>query len=371
MSTINVPLDYLTINDAIIASSSGDTIIVAVGTYNEQIFINKPNLTLLGAQSNIDARTRDYIPANESIITFGSLTIGTGILNFSEPDIILNGFTIEGIGTPLGSTSAIFGADLGTYPPSTSTIDLTGLQIINNIIKDNANGVLLASIEPFAKSPNYLIQHNYFLNNTIDGIYFDDNSLFTINQNIFDTSGYINISNGSNTNITGNIINQGDHIEINNSSDVLIEDNVIYQGTNGIFIKSGTLTTTLNNNLIYDVTNNGIVIHDGNDDVVITNNSIMNSTNEGIKISHDTLPNTNITINNNNIITSSTRILLEPDSYTGIMDVTNNYYGADPRTGGVIEDDNIPSVDSVTILPFLSSENKDSGPLELIRIQTV
>jgi len=96
MTTFNVPsLATPTIASAITAASSGDTIIVASGTYNEKIFINK-SLTLLGAQANVDARTRTAVP--ESIITF-ALSIptdfGSGIVNFLAPDIIFNGFTVQ------------------------------------------------------------------------------------------------------------------------------------------------------------------------------------------------------------------------------------------------------------------------------------
>jgi hypothetical protein len=359
MTIINVPSDYLTINEAIIASNSGDTIIVAAGTYTERIFINKSNLTLLGAQSNVDARTRDVI--SESIITFE-----TDIINLSMPNTILNGFTIQGIGTPLKSTTGIFGADIGTYPPTTSKIDLTGLQIINNTIKDNTNGVLLASIEPFAKNPNYLIQHNYFLNNTTNGIYFNNNSFFTINQNIFDGPGSINISNGSNTNINGNILNQGGSIILNNINNLLIDDNVMFETVNGIFIGSGSTNTTISNNLIYNVKDNGIRIHEGNSFVTINSNNIIDSVNVGVKISQDTSPNTNITINNNNIVSTSTRILLDANSYKGTIDVTNNYYGADPTKENIIINNNIP----ITIVPFLSSEIQTDDPFSITKTTT-
>src|SRR5207253_6452122 len=47
---------YTSINAAIAAASPGDTIKVCPGLYNEQVMINKNNLTLLGAQANVDAR---------------------------------------------------------------------------------------------------------------------------------------------------------------------------------------------------------------------------------------------------------------------------------------------------------------------------
>jgi pectin methylesterase-like acyl-CoA thioesterase len=55
-----VPADYPTISSAISAASPGDTIIVEAGVYNEHVVINVPNLILLGAQADVDARTRTY-----------------------------------------------------------------------------------------------------------------------------------------------------------------------------------------------------------------------------------------------------------------------------------------------------------------------
>ena len=166
MTIYNVPsVATPTITSAITVANSGDTIVVDAGIYNEQIFINK-SLTLEGAQVNIDARTRSFVASNESIITFATPAFGTGIVNILAPNIILNGFTVQGNGTIVNSTAAIFAGDLGSFLPNTSTIDVTGLQLLNNIVQNNANGVLIASIEPTPVSPNYLVQYNYFYNNS-------------------------------------------------------------------------------------------------------------------------------------------------------------------------------------------------------------
>ena len=222
MSTIHVPADYPTISAAIAASNPGDTIVVASGVYNEHVDINKANLTLLGAQANVDARTRPFVLANESIITLATPAYGTGIVNLSAPNIIFNGFTVQGTGPIVNSTGAIFAGDAGNFLPSTSTIDVTGMQVIYNIIQNNANGVLIASIELTPKTPNYLVQFNYLQNNSGDpgsgdgqGVFFN-NSAGTVMTNVLvtenlfnglETAASVNLSNVTTSTISNNVMN--------------------------------------------------------------------------------------------------------------------------------------------------------------------
>lgn len=147
------------ITNAITAASDGDTLVVTAGTYNEKLFVTK-SLTFLGAQHGVDARTRPFIPAQESILRYPLTTIAdpcSGIVNLGKTNIILDGFTLQTLGHTSPSsflddfTAAIFAGDTGSvalWQPRTSTLDIRGLQVINNIIQNNANGVAIASIEP-------------------------------------------------------------------------------------------------------------------------------------------------------------------------------------------------------------------------------
>jgi hypothetical protein len=111
------------IQPAITAAAPGDTIVVCRGLYPGNLVLNK-DLTLDGAQANIDARGR--VSLNESTITAPAGTLLTLIAGSANSTI--NGFTF------LGGTRAI---DSASGP-------INGLEILNNrMLGFTANGLFL------------------------------------------------------------------------------------------------------------------------------------------------------------------------------------------------------------------------------------
>ena len=101
-ATIFVPGDYVTIQDAIKASKTGDTVSVAAGTYNENILFpgNKKNITLIS--ENGAASTVIYGDHTGSVVTFA-----TGINATLDGFTITNGLTSQnGGGIRIGSFSS-------------------------------------------------------------------------------------------------------------------------------------------------------------------------------------------------------------------------------------------------------------------------
>src|SRR3989441_911080 len=148
---------YPTIGAAVAAAVPGDTIQVCAGLYAEQVQINKNNLTLLGAQAGVDARTRPFVPdpTTQSIIDDPC-----GPVQIMADNVALDGFTIQ------GSTLSdpCFLAGIWTNPGFSGTQG--GHKILNNIVQNNISGIELDST--CAANPT-LVQHNLIQNNNNPG----------------------------------------------------------------------------------------------------------------------------------------------------------------------------------------------------------
>ena len=106
---------FSTIQAAVTAASSGDTIQVCAGTYNENVSITK-SLTLLGAQSGVDARGRS---AAESIVTPAAPGTATFTIAFSGL-ITVDGFSF------VGGSAGVQGCIYTNVGPNNN------MQIVNN-----------------------------------------------------------------------------------------------------------------------------------------------------------------------------------------------------------------------------------------------
>ncbi|MEJ8569673.1 right-handed parallel beta-helix repeat-containing protein [Elongatibacter sediminis] len=97
-ATINVPGDHPTVQAAIDAAMSGDTVVVAAGTFTENLVIDVP-ITLQGAQAGVDGCAARG--AGESIIdsTGSQLELKSG-----SAGAVIDGFTFSGGGNAILSS---------------------------------------------------------------------------------------------------------------------------------------------------------------------------------------------------------------------------------------------------------------------------
>src|SRR2546422_10373182 len=147
---------YPTIGAAVAAAVSGDTIKVCPGFYAEQVNVNKNNLTLLGAQAGVDARTRPFLadPNTQSIIDHPC-----GPVQLEANNLVLNGFTVQGSTLP----DPCFLSGIWSNPGFSGTQG--GHQILNNIVQNNISGIELDS----TCVNSTLVQFNLIQNNNNPG----------------------------------------------------------------------------------------------------------------------------------------------------------------------------------------------------------
>lgn len=151
-----VPLDhpgatcaehYATIQAAVDAASNGDSVLVAAGTYTEQVSIFGKTVSLLGARAGEDARGRAGL---ETILTHPDgplLACGNGV--------VVDGFTLAGAVNPDGAWVALQVAQ----DPCGAAEEI---RIENNILRDSINGLAVGGT-----SGAKVVRHNWFKDNAI------------------------------------------------------------------------------------------------------------------------------------------------------------------------------------------------------------
>ncbi|MFC0876903.1 T9SS type A sorting domain-containing protein [Saccharicrinis sp. FJH2] len=161
---INVPSHYATIQAGINAANEGDTVLVAEGTYYENLFITGKAITLasefiLDGKSTHISKTiiNGSQPVNPAV---GSVAFLTGIPNSNTT---LKGFTLTG-----GSGSYV--DLLGAYVGGAVLLFNNGAVIENNIVTDNSivqNNATFPGIGGAILSSNtIIIRHNKILRNS-------------------------------------------------------------------------------------------------------------------------------------------------------------------------------------------------------------
>jgi hypothetical protein len=312
-----------TIQAAISKASSGDTINVAAGTYPESTSPGQPlkidkTLTLLGAQSGVDARSR---VGAESTVTNPQ---GTWV---AADNVVIDGFTIQ------GSTNNSF-TGYGIWMGGRS-----GTQILNNIVQNNIIGIGLSNP---TGSPQVLIKHNLIQNNNQTG----SASGTGIYSDQFEAQGPVkNVLVFENTFLGNN--DAGIDISHTDStqqvSDLEISHNSFNANGRGLVLFD-THNSTIHDNTITNSTtalSAAIRIFDNNSNLSIMDNDLTNGAGRAIRISDiDAVdpgtpnPSSNVVINYNNIGTVGSAsfvdegLRVEPLGHVGTVNAECNWWGS-------------------------------------------
>ncbi len=289
---------FNTIGEAVTASVAGDTVMVAAGTYAEQVLANK-ELTFKGAQYGNDARDRS---GDESIVDGGGATTPFVV---TSSNVTIDGFTIiRGAG---GYASGVY-----------SVIGNQNFVVRNNIIRGNQIGLYAEC------GAGCLIENNLFDGTDAiagsaggAGIYTEKSTGLTVRDNSF-------VNHTFNSAVIFASVAGPTHFDVTFSGNDIsggAEDNsaVYVTGVDGGEFSSNTITAP-------ESGATALSLSGGNNDISVTENTITNS-NRGVRvIDHGYGANTNITVSENRLSGNVQYGLGFTDG--GTVDAVMNWWGS-------------------------------------------
>jgi len=240
---IRVPDDYPTIQAAVDAAIAGDIILVASGTYYENMVIAK-SLTLKGAGSDI------------TIIDGGGK--GTGV-EITADNVNINGFTIRNSGDGIHLHMC------------------NGATVSDNKITLNKNdGIWIET------SNSNTIRGNTITSNNLCGIFMEDSSGNTISNNAITSNVYegVYLYDSSDNTVSGNTITLHDNwaaISLESSSGNTISNNTMLSNRFGISLYEDSNGNTIVGNTILNSEYVGVELFYSGDNTFYHNNFINNS----------------------------------------------------------------------------------------------
>ena len=153
--------DFDTIQDAIDAAEAGDTIEVGPGTYTENIVINK-DLTLQGA-GWADTIIKGVAPTGDP-----------GMLRIDAPNVVVDGFTIRGVGNKtVRITQSTTGVEFtnNRVEPAEMPDGVTGWSALESNTATIQNNLIISGNTFVGNNTGNLI----YLNPNLEGLIFTDN----------------------------------------------------------------------------------------------------------------------------------------------------------------------------------------------------
>ena len=343
-----VPTDYPTIQAAVDAAGC-NTIVVAPGTYAENVVIARP-LTLDGAQAGQDARTSR---GSESVINGGgaNLTINVG-------GVIVDGFTLDG---PVSQGSASVVMMGGVASP--------GEMIENNVFHNPGRAASF-------NTSRTVFTRNFVNNTPTAGDGFQANSNPVQDDSIVDNN--FGGANGAVYNADTTFIEGNTNISVTGNKSTGDGTLVALFKTNGATVSGNTVVGDSNSSAIYiggGDSNVGIVgnsvtaagsavnVANGfgvgpNSVISITRNTLQNSK-DGVKVGATAVTSAGTVVANRNRLTGNSMFGFENLSSFN-QDGTCNWWGAKNGPGPVGPGSGDRVTTNVTFSPWLKSSDLDS-----------
>lgn len=363
-TTITVPDDYPTIQEAIDKAWNGDTIYVKVGVYYENLVINK-RLLLTGEDKYstiIDGKgINTTIFINSDRVKIKDLTIQNGnhgiyVERFIEDTVITNNIIKDNSGgislMPRSNNNTLeynivtnnIGIGISLYWSSHNTLR-------NNVLADNDYNFYLSG--HISQSEQFL--HDIDTSNTVNGqpIYY---WIYEANKKIPEDAGVVVLVFCENITVENlNLENNYDGVFVAFTKNATIRHNNMTNNHRGIFLYAYSKNNTIGGNNITD-NNEGIAIAGDVINNTIVGNNITDN-NEGIWFSDRC---TNNTIYHNNFIKNTEQVDFEATGYANLWD--NGY----PSGGNYWSDYNGRDLngDGIGEIPYVINENnQDNYPL--------
>jgi hypothetical protein len=156
-STIRVPADHPTIQQAVTNAEPGDLVLVSAGTYHESVAVSIPNITIRGVDRNTVVLDGEHQLPDGIAVTAGGVAIeNLTVRNYEQNGVLFNGAGAERAASGGGAT--------GVYGTGDDT--LVGYRV--SYVTTSNNG--LYGIYAFA-SRDGLIEHSYASGHPDSGIY--------------------------------------------------------------------------------------------------------------------------------------------------------------------------------------------------------
>jgi len=295
---IVVPIDYPTIQEAIDHASSGDTVFVRKGTYEECVSINK-SLSLIGEDKTKTTITGDW-------------QLGGTVVLVNHDNVTVSGFTIQSNADNTHGTS-IRGVHL---------LNVQGCTVSGCIFSRVGKGIWLYGSSDNTVEDNFVYGLQYFTwsGATLEG---SSNNIIRNNSFIDSMQGGVEVIASSGNSITANTVKSqwaGVNVE-SNSVNNTIAGNSITSVRYGVWLQVSSSYNRIENNNITDSLT-GIQANWDSSNNVIEKNTITHSNYCGIEIhnnaSHNRVIANNITDNKHGLeIKSSTNNTLSYNNITG------------------------------------------------------